>query len=257
MGIRKNKTVVPADDVQEDVADTPQDIPEQEESTEVATTTAAAPPAVTTGAAPTIRSLENALDARQFGNLFPRVVGSNGLVCKKDRKSTPFGDFIDVQVISTSERWMVTPDAEQTDVAARKLCRASYDGLNIPGWKGEPDIPIEEYNEEIIAAGYEPNPLGCYKDIFCSIFNADKNLDYALNVGLVQVSVSPTSIKSLDGYLAQVKFKVAAGTVLKTHQNCLRIVGVSVSGDTTYTVTDFEPVPLEVAQAYTPVLDED
>lgn len=201
---------------------------------------------------PSLASLENALDPVDFGNLFPRVVGSNGAVVLNGKKS--LGEYIDVQVLSTSDRWMVTPDAEQSDKKAKKLCRASYDGKTIPGWDGGDPIDIEDWKKEIEDAGYAVNPVGKYKDIFCSVFNADKNADIAEEAGIVQVSVSPSAVKGLRAFIMQTKLKVARGQMLKSHQNCIRIKAEAVTGDINYTYLNFKVVPLDILEDYEPVL---
>ena len=204
---------------------------------------------------PSIESLKDSLDARDFGNLFPRIVGSNSmLICKKGTEQKSLGTFIDVQVISTSARWMVTPKSEPGDKKAQKLCRASYDGKVIPGWDGEPDMPIEEWIQEIKNAGYPPNNVSKYTDIFCSIFNAEKEAKYAEEVGIVQVSVSPTAVKTLRAFTIQTPLMIARGQMLKTHQNCMRITSLGITGDTNYTVLEFTTVPIDIVTQYSPVL---
>ena len=200
---------------------------------------------------PSITSLANAYDPEEYGNLFPRLVGTNGgLVCDKK----PFGEFIDIQVISHSDRWMITPKAEQTDQDAKKMCRASYDGKTIPGRDDEEPMLIEDYKKEIIAKGYEVNRVTKYRDIFCVVFNCEKNLDIAEEKGIIQVSVSPTSVKQFKAFTMQTPLFISRGKMLKTHQNCMRIVADPHDGDISYTLMEFKVTPIDVVKQYTPVV---
>jgi len=262
MGLVRNKVKKPTTETAAKPAEeTTQESAKEAAPEETAQGAPAEVPATTAGTdvstdvlpqAPSIKSLENVFDAKEYGNLFDRVVGSNGsLVCG----DIIMGEFIDVQVLSTSDRWMITPDAEQSDKKAKKLCRASYDGKVIPGLDGEPDITIDEWKEEIENAGYEPNKVSKYRDVFAVIFNAEKNADKAKELGVVQISVSPTSSRQLKKFTMQTMLFERQGKMVPSHRHCMRVVAVSHTGDMSYTTTDFKPVPLDVLAEYTPVSD--
>jgi hypothetical protein len=203
--------------------------------------------------APALTSLENAYDPEEFGNVFPRLVGANGAICVSG-DTLNFGEFIDVQVLSHSDRWMVTPDADAKDKQAKKFCRASYDGKTIPDRDGGPSVTIEDYIASV--DGYEFNPVSKYKDIFALVFNSHKNAEEAAEKGIVQISVSPSVLKDLRAFMMQTKLAVMTKRMLPSHQNCLRIRAEAKSNDNgNYTVLKFEHVPLDVAQLYTPVID--
>ncbi len=210
--------------------------------------------AVVTDDAPSLASLEDAFDPIEFGNTFPRVVGASGGV-KCD--TLQFGEYIDIQVVSKSDRWMVTPKASQSDKQAKRLCRASYDGKAIPAVSEPEHILIEDYIDgEMAEAGYKPNNVGKYKDLYALIFSADKNVEEAEELGLVQISVSPTAVKALNAFIMQTKFKVKRGQMLASHQNCIRVQAEARSGDSgDYTVLTFKTVPIDVVKTYTPITE--
>lgn len=227
-------------------------------------------PAVQSGrVAPSLASLENKLDATDMGGIFPRLVGSNGAICISGPGGTSFGKYIDVQVLSLSDRKMITPVASQSDKMARKLCRASYDGVSIIDREGNAQT-IEEYITSVQTATdikgklinvnpetgqvYEFNPLSSYKDIYCVIFNSDKNIEAAQAIGISQVSVSPTAIRQLKAFVIQSAMYVMRGQMVPSHQDCIRIEADPQSTDRgNFTVLTFGCVPMDIIAGYTPV----
>jgi hypothetical protein len=196
-----------------------------------------------------LTELRDKFDPLSVNNTFARIVGASGSLMEKNN-NTSFGEYIDIQVLSFSNRWMVTPDAEISDKKARKLCRASLDGKTIPGLDGEPDISIAEWQREIEAAGYDCNPVSKYLDIYAIIFNAAKNLDIASELGIVQVSVSPTSVKGFTNFAMQVPIFIKFGKVVVGKHHCVRVSAKAITGDYDYTKTEFGPVPLDVIEGY-------
>ena len=201
---------------------------------------------------PSIMSLKNAMDPETFGNTFPRLVGANGnLSCD----GVKFGSFVDVQVYSHSARSFVVPVSEQSDKEARKYCRASYDGKTIPGRDETPEMTIEEYTDSQ-AGGYTEWSVKKYYDIYCIIFNAEKEASKGEAIGFIQVSVSPTAVKLFNAFTMQAALFIARGQMKATHQNCMRITGDLMENDDKkeYVRMSFSPCPAEVIAEYTPVL---
>jgi len=268
MGLRTNKVQMPETETQEPETET-----KKEETMTETKEVAVKPPAdvVVAGEriAPSLMSLENKLNPEEFGNLFPRIVGSNGMACVSGAGGATFGNFVDVQCLSLSDRWMVTPIADQSDKGAKKLCRASYDGKNIIDREGN-SITIEAYVESIqkavdtkgkplfmnpkTSAVYEFNPPSKYRDIFGVIFNAAANSDKAQGLGIVQISISPTAMKQLKAFAMQAPLFIMRGQMAATHQDCIRLKADPKSGDSgNYTIFIFETVPMDVIAGYTPV----
>jgi hypothetical protein len=255
MALRTNKVVKP-----ETVADEPEIKTEEVmtektaetpvTTTEVAVKTQAAPPAVAKGEVPSITSLADAWPPEDFGNVFPRIRASSGSLMNE---KTSFGEYIDVQVLSHSPRWFVTPDSKPGDDEASKLCRASYDGKTITDRETGESIAIEDYIASV--PNYEFK-VGKYHDLYCLIFNSAKNKDAATELNIVQVSVSPTSVKGFTAFMMQTKLSVMRGQMLASHQNCMRIFAEAVSnkkGD--YTMMKFGATPLDVLADFTPVVE--
>lgn len=226
------------------------------ETQEVATVTQATTPVVVQESrVPSIASLENFWNPEEYGNLFPRVKGSNGgLNCD----GTMFGSYMDIQVISHSKRIMIVPipKEEKDKKDLKKFCRASYDGKTIPDRDGGEPTLISDYIESI----KDFYPLGCkissYYDIFCICFNSEKAKEAAIGKNVMQVSVSPTSIKAFKAFAAQVNLSVKRGLMLASHQNCMRVIADAHSDDRgDYVTTSFGNTPVEILQGYEVVLD--
>jgi hypothetical protein len=258
MGLRTNKTVVPQEETtvnQEPETKKEETMPETPavETKEVAVKPPAEVPTVAgERVAPSLTSLENKLNPEEFGNLFPRIVGSNGAACVSGTGGVNFGRFIDVQVLSLSDRWMVTPDADQKDKEAKKFCRASYDGKTILDREGNSQT-IEDYITSVDK--YEFNATSKYRDIFAVIFSAEKEVEKAKALGIVQISISPTAMKQLKAFTMQTPLFIMRGQMAKTHQDCLRIAAEPKTNDSgnNYTIFDFQCVPMDVIAGYTPV----
>jgi hypothetical protein len=199
-----------------------------------------------------IIKLKNALDPDTYGNVFPRLVGSNGAIINDN---LILGSFIDIQVVSYSDRWMITPVADQKDKEARKFCRASYDGKTIPDKDGGDAMLIEEYVDSQ-ARFYKEFKTSKYLDVFGIIFNSEKNAEAGKKLGVVQISFSPTAIKPFNAFLAQCRMNVGRGYFLPTHADFMRIEAELVIGDSqNWTVLKTGFVPIDAVGAYEPVLE--
>jgi hypothetical protein len=248
MAIRStNKTEVPETVVETKEAFSA--VPEEVE-TQVAVKEQAAPPAVQGTAMPSIAELENKWNPEEVGNLFPRIIGTNGALFSD---GVSFGEWIDVQVYSHSSRLFITPVADQSDKDAKFYCRASYDGKTIPDRDGGDPMTIDEYAESI-SDTYEEVKRSTYHDVYCVILGADKNADKAAASNILQLSISPTSIKGFKAFMLQTKLAVLRGQMIPSHQNCLRVHAVPMSKNgQNYVMTSFSAIPLDVVKGYTPI----
>lgn len=260
MAIRTNKPTVTVPETQE-VETTVSQAPTQPTPTQAPTqpTQAPAPAPVQTAdvpavqedyVAPSIASLRNALDPEVYGNSFPRLVGSNGSLINEQ---LILGGWIDIQVVSYSDRWMITPVADPKDTEARKYCRASYDGENIPDRDGGEPTPITDYTSDF-PGGYKEWKTSKYMDIFGVIFGSEKNTPAGAKLGMVQISFSPTALKKLNAFIVQSRMNVSRGLLLKSHANFMRIAAEIIIGKTnTWTVLNPDFVPAEVVLTYEPI----
>ncbi len=220
--------------------------------------------AIKEGHAPSLKSLRKQDLAETYGNMFPRLVGVNGeIVAKKGETKTVIGKFADVQVLWHSFRWMVTPITEgMSDAdkdAGNKFCRASYDGgVTIPDRDGGAPESVQSYIDRMADEGvYTDWKTSKYLDVFCIIFNSEKNLAEAEVMGPVQISVSATAVKDFEAFFASTSIQTMRGFMLPSHQNCMRVLGKGINGKRSYTILEPGFVPLEVLKTYTPIVPED
>ena len=264
MALRSNKverTEQPTEPVTEPVTEAPkpetlkpvEEKPKAEEK-KVVVKEQAPLPEVFEDAAPSLVSLKNSMDPSEFEGVFPRVTGKGtGLMCE----ALSLGGWIDMQVVSHSERTFVTPGKNLDDL--NYLCRASYDHHTVLKSRetGErctideyKDFIIEEYGDK----GVKDPEAQLYNDIFGVIFGADKNFDKAELLNMVQVSISPTAVKFWKQFVAQAPIAVMRKQMPKSHQNCVRVVAEAATGKKSgksYIAVRFEVVPPEVLAAYT------
>lgn len=270
MAIRKNKTTAPetaaetkdetvASEVPKEVKkETPKETPKAEaapKETPAPVPSVAAPVgqlAEIPDVAPSLISLRDQFPGSDFGTNLPRLVPANAMVRVAGTKIY-LGKFIDIQLISSSDRWMVTPVADNSDKEAKKFCRASYDGTTIPDRDGAGSETIEEYTSSV--EEYEQFETKKYLDLFCIVINAgDPELQgKAVELGMVQISVSPTAIGAYRAFERQTPLSVARGVMLKSKQNCFRIVAEVGPGDFDYSIFTFSPVPHADIENYAPV----
>ncbi len=261
MAIRQNKTVKPpeketqTEDTQEEAVEPTAETKEPTPDTkEVATKEPAGAIAVVTEEMPSIISLRDKLPGQTLGFMAKdnRIVGSNGALVLN--KTVKLGEFADIQVLSTSFRWMVGPKTEKPSTESNKLFRASYDGKTIPGFKDEAEMSIEEWIAEINEAGYEETQKTKYLDVFCTIFNTEKKGLGIKDDDVFQIQVSTTAIQTFDAFTMTTPLKVSRGSMILTHQNCMRVTAKAITGDFNYTVFEFDTVPIDIVQTYVPVL---
>lgn len=206
-------------------------------------------PAVVDPSSLSILDLENHQDPEEVGNVFPRIKASSGSI---NGDGIKYGEYVDMQVLTWHKRWFIVPGVQ--DEAAQKLCRASYDGKTIVDRESGDRMSIEDYLKDLHDNGYPKAKVSDYYDVIGVIFNAHKEAEKAFAKGVVQLSVSPTSKQSYTAFIRQIKIMVMRGMIRPTHQTCVRVLAKEVNskkGD--YTKTEFAAVPLDVADAFTPV----
>lgn len=143
----------------------------------------------------------DALPAVEFGVL-PRLVGSNGNIMDKD--SRVLGAAVELQLVSWNDTFVVSPGTDNDE--ADELVRYSRDGKTIEGTGESVDAYLKKLRE---VDGYDKANVKHYVELIGILTAADKPSDHVGN--MVQVSLSPQSRKTWDGYQLQESVKVAQG----------------------------------------------
>ena len=123
------------------------------------------------------------------------------------------GTWIDVQVLSHSSRWMISPGSDDDD--ASSLVRASYDGETILHNGEDNGKAIDEYLKELKEAGYDKAVVKEYADIFCLLIGAENTDNGTLlaQEGMLNISLSPMSKGKFNAYAKQLKLTVMRGAI--------------------------------------------
>lgn len=202
---------MPYDDVQTEVV-----APEKDEvaAKTVASTAIAKARSTAVGAASKIKGafseLQNAIELETVEGLgvgaFPRVtVDLGGFMIDKEE----IGTEIKLELISWNFRYMVTTGAD--DDEAKKKVKVSYDGVTCITGESVEDT-LAAFKEE----GYEDAEKKMYVDLWGSLCSKKGvDLDEA-DRPLVQVQLSPESVKKFKAFQVELGFKQARGLVNET-----------------------------------------
>jgi hypothetical protein len=145
------------------------------------------------------------------------------------------GTFIDVQLLSYSSRWMVSPGSD--DEEARENVRASYDGQTI-SHSGEDDgMPIEDYLDRL-REKFPKAAVKEYIDVFCLMVNADERMSGELlkQEGILNISLSPRSKGKFLAYVKQIKLTVMRGLIAPEKATIVRFKTQVKTGDRDFTI---------------------
>lgn len=133
---------------------------------------------------------------------FPRVtVDLGGFMLDKEE----IGSEIKIELLSWNFRYMVTTGSN--DEEAKKKVKVSYDGETIVGTGESVKSAVEAFKEE----GYEDAECKGYADLWGSLaVKSGKEIDEA-DRPIVQVQLSPESLKKFKAFQTEVGFKQARG----------------------------------------------
>ena len=144
---------------------------------------------------------------------FPRVtVDLGGFMLDKEE----IGNEVRLDLFSWNFRYMVTTGAN--DEEAKKKVKVSYDGVTVADTGESLKDAVDAFKEE----GYEAASCKCYVDLWGSLVTKNgKELDEAERP-LVQVQLSPESVKKFKAFQVEVGFKQARCLVAATGVVVLR-----------------------------------
>lgn len=150
-----------------------------------------------------ISGMENALPPVEFGEGV-RLVASNGNIMDGDKRI--LGEWIDFQLLSWNNRWVISPGGEAKDEEAKGFARYSMDGETTT--RGE---PIPEYMEMVKRSGYSKVALKLYVDLFGVLRGSAKSTEHVGKT--VSISLSPDSVKAFSGFRRDVTVGLMLGSL--------------------------------------------
>lgn len=203
-------------------------------------------------------------DEFEYGDL-PRIVANNNMIYGPDRLK--LGSFIDVQVLSYSDRITISPGSDEDD--AKQFVRVSYDGVTIHHAGDDHGRDVEEYigwlktSDTYYVEGEEKSkdlfPRAArkpYIDVFCFLIDGENedNVEELSIEGIVQVSLSPMSKGKFNAYAKQLILTVKRGLVSPEKSRIVRFrTVVKSSGTRDFTLLVPGASPKEVSDNYEPI----
>lgn len=118
-----------------------------------------------------------------------------------------YGDYVDFQIVSHNRRWLVSAGIDGDE--GKKLLRTSYDQETLE----DETMSLNEYIEHLKEEGYEKASVREYVDLWGFVVNSEKlgeideDSDDAFD--LIQVQLSPQSVRSFKGFQARAGVRAA------------------------------------------------
>lgn len=173
--------------------------------------------------------LENVFVA-EFGVL-PKIKASNGNCMDSD--DNLLGDSLDVQIMSWNKQFVAGPcdNNAPSELVKYSLVRDFFeDGSG----------SLNEYIQELKQEGWANAAIKEYYEIVCVLNKAAKKS--ALVGEMVQLQLSPTSVKSFSGFRLQTAFKIARGLLPESAAEEVTVTTevVTAKGNT-WTKFNFKP----------------
>lgn len=166
----------------------------------------------------------------EFGVL-PRLKASNGNLIDGD--DNLLGDAIDLQVVSWNRNFVAGPCSNNapTDLVKYSLDRDAFaDGSGT----------LDDHINELKDAGYPDACIKEYYEVVAELVKAAKPTE--LIGELVQLQLSPTSVKEFEKYRLQTSFKIARGRLSEEQGSFVKASAVVVSAKgNTWTKMTFKP----------------
>lgn len=177
---------------------------------------------------------QNAMPPVDYGT-FPRLVGSSGNVMDKDGRI--LGSYIDMTLLSWNETFVVSPGVDTDE--AKEAVKYSRDGVTIDDTKQ----PVADYLKQLRETeGYKDASSKRYIELVGVLEAAEKDKTH---VGqLVQVSLSPQSLKSFEAYRANASVMIRLGRQEAEGVESLRVTPeVKTKGAKSFTLLKVQGAP--------------
>jgi len=215
--------------------ETPVEVETPKAGKPAAATTAVAKATTTAVAAPRkqlVRLYDDLQDVfvAEYGVL-PKLKTTNGNVQDSDNKL--LGDHINIQILSWNKQYVVGPCANS---APAELVKYSYDREAFADGSGL----LDDYVAELKADNWNNAAVKEYYEIVCVLTGSAKPSD--LIGEMVQLQLSPTSVKDFEGYRLQTAFKIARGLLPEdAAANVTVSAEVVTAKGNTWTKMNFKP----------------
>ena len=176
-----------------------------------------------------VDEFKDAFEPVEWGTI-PKIVAKSGAFFDSDKKS--LGTEIEFTLLSFNDTHLIAPNTN--DSADRKLCRYSYDGEVLNDGSG---TTVKEYLQSLKDDGYEDASVKQYLEVNVVLNDAGEDND---NIGnMVQLSLSPESVKQFKAYKMQSTVKAARGIIKPNQVADITAKAKNIVGNFTYTIFTF------------------
>ena len=179
-----------------------------------------------------MKAYKDALPPVEFGTL-PRIKASNGIFM--DDENNELGKNITFTLVSFNDNWAITPNVN--DQSANKYCKFSYNGVTINDGS---ETSVVDYMEFLKDEGFEKPSKKRYLEVTAILDDADEDSDI---IGeMVQLNLSPQSVKKFDAYNLQTMVKVARGMMTAEQAGVITArAKIKTFNTFTFTLFTFKP----------------
>lgn len=175
-----------------------------------------------------LKEYQDALPPIDFGTL-PRIKASQGaLICDDE----VLGKQAEVSIVSFNNSFAITPNENNADSS---YCKFSYDNNELNDGSG---TSVQDHLAYLRSEGFANAASKRYVEVVCMLDDADEDHDEIGN--MVQLSLSPQSVKQFERYQLQTTIKLGKNEV--TPEQASRVVLTAKTktfGKNTFTLVTF------------------
>lgn len=207
-------------ETEKEVAETPAEVPPETTAVAVKKQTL---PGTQTKLVLALDSCKDVIEPCEFGML-PRVTASQGaLICDGEE----LGKQIEITIMSYNESFAVAPNESE---APKELCKFSYDNVVLNDGSG---ITVDEHLNYLRGEGYKNAASKQYFEIIAMLDDAEEDHDEIGSV--VQLSLSPQSVKQFNRYKLNTAMKIRSGAY--TEEDAKKVTVTAKTKTFAYTFT--------------------
>ena len=180
-----------------------------------------------------IDEYKNAIEPIGWG-VVPKITAKGGEFFDGDNNS--LGKHIEFTLVSFNDSYLISTGT--SDKEDRKKCRYSYDNEFLNDDSGR---TVKEYIQELKDEGYDDTNVKKYHEVNVILNDADEDTEHIGN--LVQLSLSPESVKQFHAYKLQSTIKAARGIIKPADVGEMKATAKNINrAEYTYTIYMFKNV---------------
>lgn len=179
-----------------------------------------------------VDTFKDIVEPLEWGTI-PKITAKQGMFFDNDKNS--LGNELEFTLVSFNSSFRVDPNAGNDDKDAFKdHARYSHDNVTLNDGSG---VTVAEYLAEL----KESYPRATVKEYFELLVILNDSIEENENIGnMVQLSLSPESVKQFKSYKMQSTVKVARKVITPEQVPEMTAKAKIINGDFTYTIFTFK-----------------